>query len=254
MSSRMYLDKRRNQWRDRQEFNRYERLANGPRRGVITFDVDTKGLERALALYATKRQKSDADVVNKAMRYVLPAAARRVKVKTPGPSSIRKELIGRPGRVSRGKKKRDQLANTLASAIIAARLRKKGPQVFPTPKDADDTDLKRIGEFYDRVRTFVNARIRSANFLSAGFIPAFRQFNVPNKSPRGQIHFKGRSIGIKAKPALRGIAEAYARNSREAAYKIAPRAFIEAVRDVRKLFLKWVSDDMGRDAKRSGFY
>lgn len=221
----------------------------------VQFSMDTRGLERALGTYAVRRRKSDADVVNKAMRYLLPFAARRVAVKTPGGSAIRRELVGRPGRVSRGKgKARDQLANTLAAAIIAGRMRKKGQVTFPRRKDADQTDLQRIGDFYDRVRRFVNARIRSANFLRAGFIPAFRKFNVPNKSPKGQTRFKGRSKGIKAIPSLRGIAEAFATNQREGAFKIAPRAFHEAVRDVRRLFLRWLRDDMNADARRSGFF
>lgn len=220
----------------------------------VRFDIDQRGLQRAMARYAATRNKSDADVVNRAMRYLLPFAARRVKVKTPGPNKIRRELSGRARRIGRGKADRDALANTLAASIVAARMRKKGAVVFPRRQDADATDLRRIGDFYDKVRTFVNARVRSANFLRAGFIPAFRQFNVPNRAPAGQSRFKGRSRGIKAKPSLTGIAEAFATNQREGAFKIAPRAFHEAVRDVRRQFLRWLRADLRADATRSGFF
>lgn len=220
----------------------------------VRFDIDQRGLQRAMARYAATRNRSDADVVNRAMRYLLPFAARRVKDKTPGAGKIRRELTGRSRRIGRGKSDRDALANTLAASIVAARMRKKGPVVFPRRQDADATDLRRIGDFYDRVRSFVNARVRSANFLRAGFIPAFRQFNVPGRAPSGQVHFKGRSKGIKATPSLTGVVEAFASNRREGAFKIAPRAFHEAVRDVRRQFLRWLRADLRNDATRSGFY
>ena len=220
----------------------------------IQFSIDQRGLHRALTTYAVTRRKSDADVVNKAMRYVLPFAAKRVKDKTPGASAIRRELTGSARRIGRGRKDRDALANTVAAALIAARMRKKGPVVMPSRKDADTIDKQRIGNFYDKVRTFVNARVRSANYLRTGFIPAFRQFSVPNRGAPGQTHFKGRSKGIKAIPSLTGVAEAYATNQREGAFKIAPRAFHEAVRDVQRLFLKWLRADVEATAKRSGFY
>ena len=207
-----------------------------------------------MADHAIRRRKSDADVVNKAMRYVVPFAAKRVKDKTPGAIKIRQQLANRPRRIGRGKADRDALANTLAASIIAARMRKKGAVVMPRRQDADAIDLQRIGDFYDRVRQFVNARVRSANFLRAGFIPAFRQFNVPNRSVRGQSHFKGRSKGIKAKPSLTGKVEAFATNQREGAYKIAPNAFREALHDVKRLLLKWIDEDIKRDGKRSGFF
>lgn len=221
----------------------------------VSFTVDQRGLQRAMTSYAVTRRKSDADVVNKAMRYVLPFAAKRVKDKTPGGMRIRRELTHGAKRIGRGKKDRDALANTVAAAIIAGRLRKKNPgAVLPRRKDADAIDLGRINDFYLRVRTFVNAKIRSANFLRAGFIPAFRKFDVPNRGVQGQQHFKGRSRGIKAKPSLTGIAEAFATKQREGAFKIAPNAFQQAVRDTRRIFLKWLREDVRRDAIRSGFY
>jgi hypothetical protein len=221
----------------------------------VSFSIDQRGLQRAMTTYAVRRRKSDADVVNKAMRYVLPAAARRVKDKTPGGIRIRRELTGRAKRIGRGKSDRDALANTVAAAIVAGTLRKKNPNaVLPRRKDADAIDMGRINDFYERVRRLVNAKVRSANFLRAGFIPAFRQFMVPNRGVPGQQRFKGRSKGIKALPSLLGVAEAYATNQREGAFKIAPRAFHEAVRDTRRLFLKWIKDDMNAEAKRSGFY
>lgn len=221
----------------------------------VSITVDTRGLERAMATYARTRRKSDADVVNKAMRYVLPAAGRRVIAKTPGGSAIRRELTGRARRIGRGKADRDALADTMAASIVAGRIRKKQPNaVFPRRADADDIDKQRISDFYDRVRRFVNAKVRSANYLRAGFIPAYRKFGVGTGGVKGQTRFKGHSKGIKAVPSLRNVAEAYATNQREGAFKIAPRAFHEAIRDVRRLFLRWLKDDMERDARRSGFY
>lgn len=220
----------------------------------VRFDIDQRGLQRAMARYAATRNRSDADVVNKAMRYLLPFAARRVKDKTPGPNKIRRELSGRARRIGRGKSDRDALANTLAAALIAARMRKKAPTVLPRRSGADATDMSRIGDFYNRARTFVNARVRSANFLRAGFIPAFRQFNVPGRTPPGQNRFKGRSRGQKARSSLNGVAEAFATNRREGAFKIAPQAFHQAVRDVRRQFLGWLRADLRNEATRAGFF
>jgi hypothetical protein len=220
----------------------------------VQFSIDDRGLRRAMTAYAVTRRKSDADVVNKAMRYWLPFAARRVKDKTPGPAKIRRELTKTANKISRGRNKsRDQLVNTVAAALIAARMRKKGA-ILPRRKDADAIDLKRINDFYTRVRLFVNARVRSANYLRAGFIPAFRQFNVPGRGVPGQNRFKGQSRGIKAKPSLTGQVEAFATNQREGAFKIAPNAFRHAIRDVQRQFLRWLRADVEGTARRSGFY
>ncbi len=220
----------------------------------VTFD--DRGLRRAMAEYAIRRNKSDADVVNKAMRFILPAAGRRVRDKTKhvNASKIRSQLTTQSNRVGRGKRnQQDRLKNTLAAAIVAGRMRKKAPHVFPSRNGADNIDKARIAEFYDRVNRFVNSRARSANYLRAGFIPAYRKFDIPNRVP-GQNKFKGHSTGVKAKPSLRHVAEAFATNQREGAFKMAPRAFVEAVRDTRRMFLKWLKAGIEQDAKKSGFH
>ena len=231
-----------------------------------SLQVDSRMLERALLIYNANRYESEAKIVNKAMRYVLPAAAKRVKDKTPGATAIRRELLS-PGRNSkaatvgalsgrsRGQKVWDALANTRAAEIMAGRLRKKNKYaVFPQRGDADDIDIERITTFYDRTRRMVNARVRSANYLRAGFIPAFRKFDVPNPRVPGQNRFKFRSKGIKAQPSMSGIVEAFATNQRPGAFKIAPYAFKEAFRDIQRLFLRWAAEDVRRDALQAGFY
>lgn len=210
----------------------------------VQFSIDQRGLQRALTTYAVTRRKSDADVVNKAMRYVLPAAARRVKDKTRGVVKVRRELRARARNpiASKFKRGKGSWAGTLAAAIIAARLKKRGVLGKQTP------------DFWEMVDRFADAKMRSVNYLRAGFIPAFRHFHVPNLKAPGHTHFKGRSKGIKAVPSLTGVAEAFATNQREGAFKIAPRAFHEAVRDVQRLFLRWLRSDVEATAKRSGFY
>lgn len=223
----------------------------------VSITVDTRGLERAMATYARTRRKGDSEVVNKAMRYILPAAARRVKDKTPGEMHIKHDLMQGANSIIGGPR-RSIYSNTKAAAITAARLRKRGQLIHLSPRtgpQASDKIKKSVNaQFFEKVRDLVNAKMRSAHYLRAGFIPAFRVFNVPFRGTGKQRRFKGVSKGIKAVPSLRGVAEAYATNQREGAFKIAPRAFHEAIRDVRRLFLRWLKDDMERDARRSGFY
>jgi hypothetical protein len=223
----------------------------------VSFTVDQRGLQRAMTTYAVTRRKSDADVVNKAMRYVLPFAAKKVRDKTPGEMHIKMQLMTGARSVIGGPK-RSQYSNTLAAAIIASRLRKRGQLIALSPKIGPQVNgkLKKSinREFFDKVRTFVDAKKRSAHYLRAGFIPAFRVFNVPFRGAGKQRHFKGMSRGLKARPSLAGVAEAFAANRREGAYKIAPNAFRQAVRETRHLFLKWLREDVRRDAIRSGFY
>lgn len=222
----------------------------------IQFYVDDLNLQRSLSTYAMRRNQSDAAVVNKAMRYVLPFAANRVKNARyrPSASKIRHELTGKSGKIGRSRADADALANTVAAMIVASRLRKKGQVTLPARADADKTDMRRINSFYDKVRKLVNARARSSQFLRAGFIPAYKQFGVPGQSIVGQRHWKGRSKGIKAEFKPSHIAEAFATNHREGAFKIAPYAFHEAVRDVARLFAGWMRKGVMEDAKRSGFF
>lgn len=231
----------------------------------VRFDIDTRGLNRAITAYTVKRGKSDADVVNKAMRFILPKAASYIKAKTPGGLKIRAELTShkqretvkafkeRTGGGTARDARRAYLSNTLAASIIAARERKKGRTFFPKSYGAVEKGSF-VHSFYDKVEKLIKAKARSANFLRAGFIPAFRAFNIPQRGPSNQQRFKGRSGGLKARPSLTGVAEAFATNKREGAFRVDPRAFTKAIRVAQRTFLRWVSEDMGRDAKRSGFY
>ena len=223
----------------------------------VSFQIDTRVLQKAMADYAIRRRKSDAEVVNKAMRYVLPFAAKRVKDKTPGEAHIKRDLMTGARSVIGGPK-RSQYSNTRAAAITASRLRERGQLIAVSPKTGprvSDKIAKRLNsQFFEIVRALVYAKQRSAHYLRAGFIPAFLVFNVPFRGVGKQHRFKGRSKGIKAKPSLTGKVEAFATNQREGAYKIAPNAFREALHDVKRLFLKWIDEDIKRDGKRSGFF
>lgn len=223
----------------------------------VRFDIDQRGLQRAMARYAATRNKSDADVVNKAMRYLLPFAARRVKDKTPGEMHIKRDLMaGARSRINGPK--RSVWSNTKAAAIMAARLRKRGQLVAVNPRIGPQPSAKIAklvrSDFFVLVRTLVAAKQRSAHYLRAGFIPAFRAFAIPFIGAGKQRRFKGRSVGIKAKPSISGIAEAFAANRREGAFKIAPQAFHQAVRDVRRQFLGWLRADLRNEATRAGFF
>jgi hypothetical protein len=100
----------------------------------------------------------------------------------------------------------------------------------------------------------VNARVRSVGFLAAGFIPAYKAFNVPRIGmPRNQKRFKGRSIGTKAVPASNGKVHAFASVQRLGAYLIAPRAFSSSIPEVRRQFIQWMRDDVNDVAKKTGF-
>jgi len=93
----------------------------------VQIKIDTKNLEKAMADYARMKKKTDAAVVNKGMRFWLPFAGSKVKDKTSTAARVRTELTNQAKRISRGeKKKKTQLTNTVAAAIIAARLRKQG--------------------------------------------------------------------------------------------------------------------------------
>jgi hypothetical protein len=210
----------------------------------VQFSIDQSGFHRAMATYAMRRNKTDADVVNKAMRYLLPFAAKRVKDKTPPERRILNDLKAHTrNKIGQKFQRKGQWQGTLAAGIIAARLKAKGK-----------LSKKVTPDFWEKVEKMANAKLRSRNYLRAGFIPAFRQFKVPSRAPRGQKKFAGNSKGIKAVPSTTHIAEAYATNKRSGAYKIAPRAFHEAIRDVRRLFLRWLREEVISDAKRSGFF
>jgi hypothetical protein len=205
-------------------------------------------LERAMAEYKKLKKKSDSSVVNKAMRFWLPFAANKVKQKSTTAAQVRMELTGQSKRISKvEKKKRNQLTNSVAFAIVKSRLRKKGRKHFS--KNAGF-----VSDFYETVESFVNARVRSIGFLAAGFIPAYKAFNVPTKGmPRNQKRFKGRSIGKKAVPVSNGKVTAFATVKREGAFIVAPKAFSSSIPEVRRQFIKWMEEDVKDVAKKTGF-
>jgi hypothetical protein len=216
---------------------------------------NTALLERAMADYKRMKKKTDASVVNKAMRFWLPFASEKVKRRSTTPAQVRIELTGQAKRISRGgKKKRHQLTNTVAAEIIASRIRKKqGIKYFPKASSGPNSAAF-VSDFYDAVQSLVNARVRSVGFLAAGFIPAYKAFNVPRIGmPRNQKRFKGRSIGTKAVPASNGKVHAFASVQRLGAYIIAPKAFSSSIPEVRRQFINWMAQDVNEVAKKTGF-
>jgi hypothetical protein len=209
---------------------------------------NTSLLEKAMSDYKKMKKKSDASVVNKAMRFWLPFAANKVKQKSTTAAQVRMELTGQSKRISKvQKKKRNQLTNSVAFAIVKARLRKKGRK-YLSKKDAF------VSDFYEAVENFVNARVRSIGYLAAGFIPAYKSFNVPRKDmPRNQKRFKGHSLGRKAVPVSNGKVAAFATVKREGAFIIAPKAFTSSIPEVRRQFIKWMQEDVKDVAKKTGF-
>jgi hypothetical protein len=220
----------------------------------VQVEIDTRALEKAMADYAKMKKKSDASVVNKAMRFWLPFASDKLKQKSTTAARVRTELTKQAKRISRGeKKKKTQLTNTVAAAIIAARLRKQGRTNFPRASSGPKSAIF-VGEFYAMVERFVNARVRSIGYLAAGFIPAYKAFNVPKKGmPKNQKRFKGRSIGTKAVPVTSGKVVAFASVKRLGAFLIAPNAFTSSIPEVRRQFINWMAQDVNEVAKKTGF-
>jgi hypothetical protein len=204
----------------------------------VSLTVETSELQRVLSGYAQTKMKTDADVVNKAMRYWVPFAAKRVINKTPGGSKVLQELLAPSKGRYKAKRAKSKYNNTAAAAIFIWRLKQKG---MPIPADLND-----------RIDRFVGARQNSAQFLRAGFIPAYRQFGVPNKKAGTQRYFKSRSLGKKAIPSAFYKVIASAINAREGAYKIAPTAFSESLHEVERLFIKFMNDDLNRVGRQWG--
>lgn len=215
---------------------------------------NTSLLEKAMYDYKKLKKKSDASVVNKGMRFWLPFAANKVKQRSTTAAQVRIELTGQAKRFSRSeKKKRHQLTNTVAAAVIANRLRKQGRKYFPRASSGPKSAIF-VSDFYETVERFVNARVRSVGYLAAGFIPAYKAFNVPRRGmPRNQKRFKGHSIGTKAVPASNGKVHAFASVQRLGAYLIAPRAFSSSIPEVRRQFIKWMQEDVKDVARKTGF-
>lgn len=205
----------------------------------VTLTVEDAALRRALSKYAQMKNKSDADVVNMAMRFWLPFAGRRLIKKTPGQKRVTRDLMAR----AKNPKKSNNLGqynNTVAAAIIFDRLKKSGR---PVPAN-----------IVEKIDNFFHARNNSVNFLRAGFIPAYQLFKVPPKgNPKNQRIFKGRSQGKLATPSMFFKVQAFARNAREGAVKVSPEAFREALPEVTAIFIKFMNQDLERIAKKTGF-
>jgi hypothetical protein len=173
------------------------------------------------------------------MRYWLPFAARRIIKKTKGQKKVTRDLMAR----AKNPKKSNNLGqynNTVAAAIILDRLKKSGR---PVPVN-----------IVEKIDNFFHARNNSVNFLRAGFIPAYKLFKVPPKgNPSNQRVFKNRSQGKLATESAFFKVEAFARNAREGAAKIAPEAFRDALPEVTAIFIKFMNQDMQRIARSTGF-
>jgi hypothetical protein len=204
----------------------------------VSLTVETRELQRVLSGYARSKMKTDADVVNQAMKFWVPFAARRVILKTPGGSKILQELLAPARGRYKAKQAKSKYNNTAAAAIFIWRLKKRG---MPIPVDLTD-----------RLDRFVGARQNSAQFLRAGFIPAYRQFGVPNKKAGTQRYFKSRSLGKKAVPSAFFKVVAFVTNAREGAHAIAPTAFQESIREVENIFIKFMNEDLNKVGRKWG--
>lgn len=205
----------------------------------VTMRIEDVALRRALSKYAEMKNKTDADVVNKAMRYWLPFAGSRIIKKTPGRRKVTSDLLAK-SKNTRGASNLGMYTNTVAAAIILHRLRISGKPVPP--------------DIAEKINNFFHAKNNSVNFLRAGFIPAYSLFKVPPRgNPKNQKYFKGRSQGKLAKPSMFFKVEAFARNAREGAAKIAPEAFRESLPEVTAIFIKFMNEDLLKAAKKTGF-
>lgn len=204
----------------------------------VSLTVETKEFQRVLSKYAMTKGKTDADVVNKAMRYWTPFAAKRIINKTPGSRKILQELLAPARSRYRTKKVKSKFNNTAAAAIYIWRLKKQG---MPITNDIND-----------RIERFVGARANSAQFLRAGFIPAYREFGVPNRKAGTQRYFKSRSLGRKAIPSAFHKVTAFVTNAREGAHVISPTAFQESISEVENLFIKFMLADLQRVGRQFG--
>jgi hypothetical protein len=220
----------------------------------VQIKIDTKNLQKAMADYARMKKKTDAAVVNKGMRFWLPFAGSKVKDKTSTAAKVRTDLTNQAKRISRGeKKKKTQLTNTVAAAIIAARLRKQGRNHFPRASSGPKSAAF-VGDFYAMTERLINARVRSIGYLAAGFIPSYKAFNVPMRGmPRNHKRFKGHSIGTKAVPVSSGKVTAFASVKRLGAFLVAPNAFSSSIPEVRRQFIEWMAKDVNEVAKKTGF-
>ena len=212
---------------------------------AVQIDVDMRGLQAAMRKYMDLKKKSGPEVVNKAMRFWLPFASSKVKKIVKSPAQIT-SILTAPPNSKRGSRKLlkafraiGAIQGTRAAAIVAARMLKKGG----IPANA---------ELQSKINQFMAARSRSAKYLSAGFIPAFRKFRVP---PRGTKvdQSAGHSAGNPSLPSQGEYAHAHAVNAREATMIMAPTAFESSIPQVKAQFLKWLAEDVNKNAKRSGF-
>lgn len=230
-----------------------------PPRVALTFD--DRALQRAMHDFAQLKIKSDATVVNKAMRFWVPFAARKVKDKTPFPSRLRRKLMAKTGKVPPKTKTRVKspfstaagpslsghpLARTVVASILAGQLAKKHGSVAASGMSAQ--------EFYAKAERMLGAKVGSVNYLRAGFIPIYRALKVPPKfAPKNHSRFAGRSIGVVAKPSPFRQAESWVKNEREGTSVIAPNAFRDSVPEVTRMFRRWIHEDTLALARQTGF-
>jgi len=227
----------------------------------VRLTMDDIALRKAMADYAQLKIKSDATVVNKAMRYWVPFAGKKVRMKTPYPSRLRAKLIKkmgrRPPRTGAGKKtpfmsgsgpslSGHPLSGSVVAGILAGQLAKKYGSVAGSGLSAQ--------EFYSKAERMLGAKVGSVNYLRAGFIPIYRALRVPPKfAPKNHSRFKGRSGGMLAKPNPFRKAEAYAVNDRAGTSVITPNAFRDSVPEVTRMFRHWIMQDTLALARRTGF-
>lgn len=225
----------------------------------VALTFNDRELQRAMHDYAQLKIKSDATVVNKAMRFWVPFAGRKVKDKTPFPSRLRRKLMAKSSRKPPKTKGKSifmtgvgpalaghPLAKTIAAQILAGRLANKHGSVAASGLSAAD--------FYSKVQALVNAKVGSVNYLRAGFIPIYKSLRIPPKfAPKNHAKFQGRSVGQLARENPFRQAESWVKNEREGTAVVAPNAFKDSVPEVTKMFRKWILQDLQALARRTGF-
>ncbi len=204
--------------------------------------IDTRGVTRALDRWVTLTAKDAGKAVNLAMR--LWTSFTYKNISEAGAAKIRAELLAkRPGRKTRS---RSIYTNTLASRIVASKV-KKG-KIPPFQNEVD---------FNKAVRKFVGNRVRSSGYHRSGMIPALKEFRVGGKRGRGG-RFKNPPAGRAKKAPLqrklsrkdiKGFFENFARSFVRIQGGVVGRQLPAVEKQIKKFLL----EDLLSNKRKSGF-
>jgi len=204
--------------------------------------ISTRGVTRALDRWVTLTAKDAGKAVNLAMK--LWTSFTYKNISEAGAAKIRAELLAkRPGRKSRS---RSVFTNTLASRIVASKI-KKG-KIPPFQNEAD---------FNAAVRKFVASRVRSSGYHRSGMIPALKEFKVGGRRGRAG-RFKNPPAGRAKKASaqrklsrkdIKGFFENFARSFVKVQGGVVGRQLPFVERQIKKFLL----EDLLKNKRRSGF-